>query len=219
MAELITIPVSVFDTTIDYARPAIPIWSEKRATIVQTIFESLNPWNPNVDDIEIRTAGKLSEQGINFKLPLKRASFFFGPASCTFTQDSVSWETAEETLKILSAALNALVESSGIRLSTRRTAISLHIQPRTTRFVDLIKPFVPPQLAALESEAILTMASVVKWEDRKITIDGSGVIANAVYLKFERDFDAGIAFEEIVHQLKKDEEVLFGILGVQEDVG
>src|SRR5262249_35639766 len=124
--------------------------------------------------------------------PAKLASFFFGPSSCYFVQNSVSWETAEETLNIVSAVLK-VIENSGIRLATKKIALSLHLQPRRVKFVDLLKPFVPLQLAALDNRPIGTMASVVKWDGRKVTVDGSGVIANGVFLRFDRDFDAAVS--------------------------
>ena len=57
MAELVTIPISVFEITIDYEQPALKIWAD-RAAVVQGIFDALSPWKPNVDDIEPRTTGK-----------------------------------------------------------------------------------------------------------------------------------------------------------------
>jgi hypothetical protein len=57
MAELVTIPITVFEINIDYKQPDLKI-SADRATVVQGIFEALKPWNPNVDDIEPRTTGK-----------------------------------------------------------------------------------------------------------------------------------------------------------------
>jgi hypothetical protein len=61
------------------------------------------------------------------------------------------------------------------------------------------------------------MATVAKWEHRKVTIDGSGVVANAVFLRFEREFPSAANYREIAAQLRKDEEELFTILGVEED--
>jgi hypothetical protein len=63
-----------------------------------------------------------------------------------------------------------------------------------------------------------TIAIVLKWgDDHKVTIDGSGVLANAVFLRFERRSPSAATYEEIASQLKKDEENLFRILGVEED--
>lgn len=218
MAEPVTIPVSVFELKFIYEHPELRLWSD-RGTVVQAIFDALGPWNPSVDDIEPRTTGKVSENGVIFKLPLKRVSFFFGPASCTFTQDSVDWNSAAETTAIAAAILSALERAGGVRLGPRNAAIALHIQPRTLRFVDILSPFLVPQMAALESQPVTTMAAIAKWGDkRKVTLDGSGVIANAVYLRFERQFESEASFEEVARQLKADEEELFRLLGVEEEL-
>lgn len=215
MAELVTIPISIFELAIDYERPEFRLWMD-RASVVQGIFDALKTWEPRIDDVDAINTGKPSEQGFTIKLPLKRVSFFFGPASCKFTRENVDWQTAEETIAILAAAVSALIRCSGIALGPKNTAISLHLQPKSLPFIALLAPFIAPQLAALDSESVMTMATVAKWAHRKVTIDGSGVVANAVFLRFEREFPSTAAYDEIVGQLRKDEEDLFKILGVEE---
>ena len=70
----------------------------------------------------------------------------------------------------------------------------------------------------MESESPATMASVVRWSKRKITLDGSASLANAVFLKFEREFGATATSHEIAEQISADEKQLFAILGVVEEV-
>ena len=216
MPELVTIPISIFEFAVDYERPQFHLWME-RAAIVQGIFDALKPWEPRIDDVDAITTGKASEQGFTIKLPLKRVSFFFGPASCKFTRENVDWQSAEETIAILDAAVSALIRSSGVAMGPKNTAISLHLQPKSIPFIALLTPFIAPQLAALDLEPVMTMAAVAKWGHRKVTIDGSGVLANAVFLRFERDFPSAATYDEIAGQLRKDEEDLFRILGVEED--
>jgi len=218
MPELVTIPISFFEVAISYERPVFQLWID-RAAVLQGIFDALEPWNPSIDDTEPRNDGKPSEQGIVLKLPLKRASFFFGPASCKFSRDDADWGTADETIAILDAALSALTLFGHVVLGKRKTTISLHIQPRTLTFMDILNPFVPRELAVIESQPVRTMATVAKWENRKVTIDGSGAVANGLFLRLERDFDANATYDEIAHQLRHDEEELFNILGVEEDRG
>jgi hypothetical protein len=216
MIELVTIPISVFEITIDYERPEFRLWID-RAAVVQAIFEALKPWELRIDDVVAITTGKPSEQGFTIKLPLKRVSFFFGAASCTFTRENLDWPTAEETIAILDAALSALVRTSGVALGPKRIAVSLHLQPKSLPFIKLLTPFIAPQLAALDPDPVWTMAAVAKWPKHKVTIDGSGVLANAVFVRFEREFLPTVTYEDIARQLRKDEEELFRILGVQED--
>jgi hypothetical protein len=51
----------------------------------------------------------------------------------------------------------------------------------------------------------------------KVTLDGSGALVNAVFLKFEREFGAAAGYKEMAEQLRRDEEELFIMLGVEED--
>jgi len=129
------------------------------------------------------------------------------------------WASADETLTILETAISALIQLSGVAMGAKKTAIAVHIQPRTLPFMEILNPFVPPQLASLEKEPVRTMAAVAKWGKRKVTIDGSGALANGVFLRFEREFESTITYREMAHQLRKDEEELFRVLGVQEDLG
>ena len=216
MVELVTIPISIFEFAVAYQRPEFKLWID-RASVVQGIFDALGPWEPRIDDVDAITNGKASEQGFTIKLPLKRVSFFFGPASCRFTRENVDGQTAADTIDILDAAVSALIRTSGVALGPKSTAISLHLQPKSLPFVALLTPFIVPQLAALDSELPSTMATVAKWAHRKVTIDGSGVIANAVFLRFERDFPNIATYGEIAEQLRKDQEDLFRMLGVEED--
>jgi hypothetical protein len=218
MAELVTIPISVFEFAVDYERPEFKLWMD-RAAVVQSIFDALKPWDPRMDDVDAITTGKASEQGFTIKLPLKRVSFFFGPASCKYTRENLNWQMVEETIAILDAAVSALIRSSGVGMGPKKTAISLHLQPKSLPFIALLTPFIAPQLAALDSESVMTMATVAKWVHRKVTIDGSAIIANAVFLRFEREFPSAATYDEIAGQLRKDEEQLFKILGVEEDRG
>jgi hypothetical protein len=218
MPEPITIPISYFEVTVEYERPQFQLWLD-RAAIVTAVFDALRLWEPTIDDVEAITSGKTSEQGFTIKLPTKRVSFFFGAASCKFTRENSDWQSAEETVAIFDSGITALVRASGVAPGPKRTAIALHVQPKSFPFIKLLAPLIPPQLSALEAEPPITMATVARWPHRKITIDGSAVVANAVYLRFERDFLPTASYREISEQLRKDEESLFALLGVEEDRG
>jgi hypothetical protein len=214
MPELVTVPVSFVEILIDFERPDVRIWLD-RATIVQDVFDALLPWNAEVDDIEAVTTGKTSEQGVTFKIPLKRISFFVGSAYCRFTRDALDWRLAAETLVILNALLGVLLKSTRLVLAARKTRIALHIQPRTGSFMKILSPFIPPQLGMLEDVPAATMAAVVTWPKRKVTLDASTTVGNALLLQFEREFDGATDFVEILRYLSLDEEELFRILDIE----
>jgi hypothetical protein len=200
---------------VNYERPNIKAFDD-RAGILQTVFEALSPWSPKLDDVEPLTSGKLSEHGLMFKLPLKQSSLFFGPVFCRFSRDNVDWGEAEETIKIFDAALGAFIKLTGLAPGAKTAAVALHLQPRSGTFMDILSPFAPPQITGIERESPKTMASVVRWDKRKVTIDGSGAVANAAFLKFEREFNAAASFPEIADQILADQKQLFTILGIEE---
>jgi len=216
MPEIVTTPISYFEVEMEYASPDIKMWLD-RVNVVQALFVALKPWDITVDDVEIITTGKPSEQGIRFKIPKKLSSFFFGPAYCKFTRDGTSWETAEETIHILDTAFKALVGETGAIVTKRKTVIVLHAQPKTLQFFQILAPFVSTKLAALEPEPPNTMATVVKWPKRKLTLDGSGQLANGIFLRFEREFDGDLSYEEMAQRLRTDETEVFKMLDIEEE--
>ena len=216
MPERVTIPISIFDYSSDYVRPIISIWMD-RAVLVQSMFDALLKWNIDVNEVEPITTGKPSEQGIKFKLPEKRVTFFFGPSSCKFTREDVDWATAEETIEILQTCLNTLLDGTKAELRNQKTAFVMHLQPSTKTFLELLKPFISPELQSLRPGKLKTGASVVKWEDGRITLDGSASLANGIFVKYEQDFDMTASFETIAKELRQAEDTLFRLLDVETD--
>ncbi len=216
MAELVTIPISFFEFVVEYEKPKFQLWLD-RASIVQAIFDALQPWQPRIDDTDFVNTGKVSEQGFTIKLPLKRVLFFFGPASFKFTRENVNWQSVEETIAILDCALLALGRIGGVTLGTRNTAIAIHVQPKSLPSIELLNPLIPSRLVALDTEAVKTMATVVKWATHKVTIDGSGLVANAIFIRLEREFPPNATYAEMADQLRQDEEDLFKVLEIEED--
>lgn len=215
MPELVSIPVSYFEATFNYKEPSVMLWLD-RANIVEALFKALKPWHIAVDDVEIIATGKPSEQGIKFKLPQKQITFFFSPALCRFSKDNSDWEAAEEMITIVDVAFSTLAKSDKIEAASIDTVVALHMQPKALPFMKILGPFVPSQLAALDGD-VVTMATVIKWDKRKIILDGSGQLANGIFLRFEREFDGTTSYQQIATQLRADEEELFAMLDVKED--
>ena len=215
--ELITIPISFFEYAADFERPVFALWMD-RTKVIEGMFDALKPWTPNIDNVEVITTGKHSEQGINFKLPEKRVAFFFGPIGCKFTKDAADWSSAEETIGILDTARSTLIKASGAVVSFQKVTLAMHLQPKTKSFIDILKPFIAPEVVRLHDEKLMTAATIVKWEKNKLILDGSGSIANGMFVRLEREFDGKTSFAEMALELKKDEDAVFKLLDVAEDL-
>ncbi len=68
----------------------------------------------------------------------------------------------------------------------------------------------------MESETIESVVTVVKWANRRVTIDSSVRVANAILLKFEREFAGDVPLGAIAEQLSTDEPELPATIGVEE---
>lgn len=216
MAELVSIPISYFEFVGFFEKPDFRLWMD-RVGAVQAVFEAWEPWGPHVDNIEIIETGKAAEQGISLKIPAKKIAFFFGPVSCKFSQDDGNWKSVEETIRLLDSAVSALIGHSKAKITSIETTSAIHIQPRSLHFVEILRPFLSSDLLSLDEDPIMTMAAVAKWKNRKLTLDGSAVIANGIYLRHERSFVCPVSFEEIANQILLDQVATFKLLGLEED--
>lgn len=214
MAEQITIPISTFEIAISYAQPLLGLWLN-RAEVVQKLFDAFQPWKLGVDDIEAVKTGRPSEQGVKFTIPLQKITFFFGPAGCKFKKDAANWPEADEILHILEVVLKVLVEA-GVELGKKSTSLILHLQPKNVPSKELLRPFLISTLSQLEPSPAEAMAYIVKWNGRRITLDGSAALANGVFLNMEREFDATTSFGEIKETIFKDEATMLALLNVEE---
>ena len=216
MPETVKTSLSFFQVEVEFVEPNIRVLLD-RVAVVEAIYASLREWDITVDDIEVIQLGKPSEQGVKFKIPTKRASFFFGPGSCRFTRDNTSWQSADETIQILDAALKAFIEHSTTKLKTFKTSVALHLQPETKPFLEILTPLIPQRMAALDTESAKAMATIVKWPRHRVTIDGSAEIANGIFIRYERDFPANTEFDAIAKQLYIDEAAVFAMLDITEE--
>ena len=188
MAELVTIPISTFEFSIDYERPNFNLLGSGGSSVVQALFDALKPWDPRIGDVEVISTGKLSEQGVSIKLPIRRVSFFVGTASCKFVQEGIVWQSMDETIAISDAADSALIRCTDVAVGPKNAAVLLHLQPRSLSFLALLAPFIPSQFANLNEGPAVTMATVVKWEHRKVTIDGSGISPTRSFCAWNESF-------------------------------
>jgi hypothetical protein len=111
-----------------------------------------------------------------------------------------------------------LTEQELLDRERRATERRIHQARFPVPFFQLLAPLMPAKLAALEPDQPKTMAVVVKWDKRKMTLDGSSQLANGIFLRFEREFEGSVSYEDMAMRLKADEEEIFNMLGVQEEV-
>ena len=215
MPTEITIPISVFEVIVRYSKPNFRLMTD-RVGAVEEVFAAFAPWNPQLDDMELVTTGKLTEQGVQIKISSQNASFFFGAAHCKFIKNAALWAEADQILAILSVGLEALQRATGVDYADRTSFLSLHLQPKTVQFRDILRRFIVPEILALSNDQTTVMAIISKWPKYRITLDGSAAFANAIYVQMERQFEATTSFDDMKAAILQDELDLFKLLDIEE---
>jgi hypothetical protein len=190
--------------------------SADRVNLVDDLFSSFHEFGPSVDDMEVLTTGKTSEQGIRLKLRGERITMFVGASSCKFVKDGAVWKEADRVLGMLATFLRVVTNVKGTELGSKTSILSLHLQPKNVAFRDILKPFLDSRLKALDQEPVKSMAIVANWPTRRITLDGSAQLANGVYIQMERDFPAEMHMNEAKEHIFKDEVDMLKMLEVEE---
>jgi hypothetical protein len=153
---------------------------------------------------------------VKLKVAAKNASFFFGPTGCRFTKDGATWPEADEIIRIVETALTALAGLGHVAFGKKIAILSLHLQPKTLSFREILRPFLAEPIAKLEGNPLEAMAIVARWSGRRITLDGSAAIANGLYIQSEREFESTSSFGQIRAAVSNGELTLFKLLDVEE---
>lgn len=217
MAEQVKIPISTFELTVHYAKPVIQMLAA-RAPLVQALFDSFAEFQPNFDDLELVTTGKTSEQGIRFRIASQNISLFLGAMTCKFTKDGAVWSEADKILSILQTFLQIIEKVGGVVFGNKFSVLSLHLQPKTASFKDILRPFIADRLKQLDAAPLEAMAGILRWPVRKITLDGSAALANGIFVQMQREFELSISLDEMKRQIFNDEADMLKLLDVVEEV-
>lgn len=217
MSEKIVIPYSFAEYVARFRQPAIKFLGGDRVAVVQAVVDAWSPWDFKISNIELRTEGNLAEQGINFKLPDHGVSCFVTATECRFNKDNASWSAEGEILKLLEAARNAVLASTGAGIATQVLTLSMHFQPRTKPNKSILGALAAPTLTRLySSDEPIAYAYILKWNNSSLTLDASINFANGIFLRLSHEFDDKAHLGQIAKQLREDQLNVFRMLDVEE---
>lgn len=165
------------------------------------------------------TTGTLADDKVVFKIPERGISFQFGAEEYRFGKEGSSWSTAEQDAEVLLAAERALLEATGAHYESCQATIAMHLQPLAKTRDVILEPFVPdPFKPLLITRHALTFGNHLKWTDGEVSLDLSLALANGIFLRLISGFDGHPPLNEVLKKVRDDEETLFGILGIEEEV-
>jgi hypothetical protein len=217
MPELVKIPMASAEYLARFDRPYIGLIANDRPRVLEAILAALLPFDFKLRNTELVTAGTLADQKVVFKLPERGISFQFGAEEYRFGKDGASWSTVEEEAKVLLAAEHALLDGCGAKVESCLVTLAMHLQPLSKTREEILAPFMPePFKSLLTKRQTQTFGNHLKWADGDVLLDFSVVVANGVFLRLSSQFKGHQSLFDILSKVRSDQEILFGLLGVEE---
>jgi hypothetical protein len=93
----------------------------------------------------------------------------------------------------------------------------MHLQPLTKTREEILAPFVPEPFKPLMTQRqAQTFGNRLTWADGDLLLDFSMAFANGIFLRITSQFKGQPSLPDILTKVRGDEEMLFGILGIEE---
>jgi hypothetical protein len=217
MPEPVKIPSASAEYVARFERPYVGLIANDRPRVFEAVVAALLPFGFRLANTEIVTAGTLADQKVIFRLPERGISFQFGAEEYRFVKDGSSWNRSEEDGQILLAAERGLLEASGAKVESCLVTLAMHLQPLTKTREEILAPFVPEPFRPLrEQRQAQTFGNYLKWADGDVSLDFSVAFANGIFLRLTSQFKGRPPLSDILTKVRRDEEMLFGLLGIEE---
>jgi hypothetical protein len=217
MSELVKIPMASAEYLARLDRPYVGLIANDRPRVFEVVVAALLPFGFHLANTELVTTGTLADHKVIFRLPERGISFQFGAEEYKFNKDGSSWGAVEEDTRILLAAERALLEGSGAKVDSCLATVAMHLQPLAKTREEILAPFVPePFRPLMINRQAQTFANHLKWADGDVLLDFSVALANGIFLRLSSIFRGQPPLSEILTQVRREQEMLFGILGIEE---
>ena len=219
MPDLVKIATASAEYQARFDRPYIGLLGNDRPRVFEAVVAALLPFQFRLANTEFVTAGTLADQKVVFRLPEKGISFQFGAEECRLAKQDAWWSTSDEYGEVLNAAERALLESSGAKVASCMVTLAIHLQPLTKTREEILAPFVPqPFKKFMNDRKAQTFGNHLKWSDGgDVLLDFSIAFANGIFLRLSTPFQGRPSLPVILAKVRRDEEQLFEILGIEED--
>jgi len=212
------ITYSLLEYTSAFKRPILEP-SSPPAKLIAAILDALRPGGYTFDGVEVNLqVRKLDEYAIVFRRTTPAfpgRSLTLGLGKVLIRAENLDWTEAENFISGQRAALNAIREVGGAEIQSQQLVVAMHIQLKDRPRKDVTAPLVSPvALNLLGGEA--DFSGVILLRDKAIlTIDASLGFANALFVRMSREHPPEAGLEDLAEALRKDEEKIFDVLGLE----
>ena len=212
------IAFSVLEYTAVFKKPIIEAWATP-AALVAAVLEALEPWGFKLDGVEAKTqTERLGEYAIVFRRTTPVApgmTLTLGLGKVLVTAENLDWAEAEQFIAQLQAALNAILQIARAEVQSQHVGIGMHIQLKTRPRRDVTAPLLDPLAFTILDGEVKFPGIILLREKSSIVIDASVAHANGLFVRMFREHPPDSTLKQLAEALRRDEEQLFGVLGLE----
>lgn len=212
------IPYSHLEYTAIFKKPLIEALLSP-ANLISVVLTGLEPLGFKLDGVEIKThTEKLNEYTIIFR----RTAPLFPPQSVTLgigkvivAGENLDWTEGEQFIAKAKAALSAVCQTGRAEIQSQHLFLGVHIQLKDRPRKDTTTLLLNPVAFELLDGEVTFPGIILLREKSSIVIDASVGYANGLYVRISREHPPEATLEHLAEVLRKDEEKLFEVLGLE----
>jgi hypothetical protein len=210
------IPYSHLEYTAVFKKPMA--WTAP-ANLISAVLTELEPWGFKLDGVEIKThMEKLSEHTVIFRrtAPLfPGQSVTLGVGRVVVAAENPDRMEAEQLVAMSRAALNVVCQTGRAEIQSQHLFLGVHIQLKDKPRRDATASLLNPVAFELLDGEVKFPGIILLREKSSIVIDASVGYANGLYVRISREHPPEATLEHLAEVLRKDEEKLFDVLGLE----
>jgi hypothetical protein len=212
------IPYSHVEYTAVFKKPIIEAWMPP-AKLITAVLSGLEPWGFKLDGVEVKThTEKLNEYSIVIRRtspPSPSQNVTLGLAKVGVTSENPDWSEADQFIAKTRAVLGAVCEIGRAEIESQLLFLAMHIQIKDKPRQDITAPLLNPVVFKLLDGEVKFPGIIMIREKSLIVIDASIVYANGLFVRINREHPPEASLERLAEILRKDEEKLFDVLGLE----
>ncbi len=211
------IPYAVAEYTATFKKPLVEAWG-KSAALVATVLNALQPWGFGIDGLETKNPEKASEAAFIFRRtepPSPEVRFTVGLGKIVASVENPSWAEAKQVIDGVKAGLEAVLRIGNAELKSHQLGIGMHIQIKTKPRKEVTAHLLSPAAFSLLDGEVQFPGIILMRNKASIVIDGSLAYANGLFVRIVREHPPEASLQHMADVLRKDEEHLFELLGLE----
>jgi hypothetical protein len=189
------------------------------AGLVAPILKALAPWDFKLEGVHLKThSEKLSDYAITFRHGLEVAPdrvLVLALDKATFTAMNLSWEEAEPFAALVQAGMGAIREAARAEVNSQSVTLAMHVQLKVKPRKDVTATLLTTKGLGLLSDQVKSPGVILIGDKATLVIDASVGYENALFIRIVRQHPAHATVEDLAAALRKDEEHLFNVLGLE----